>query len=130
MVTSLLLVLRLVPPAIAVYKTDVDDSDLNTYHLISLRRTNHHLHITMPSDNEQSASVSSTPTAAAFSIDSDSPKCPFVRSRQESSTDSMTSSYYSIKQDPSDPHCYRRPTKDDIRGPCPALNTLANHGYL
>ncbi|KAJ2914374.1 heme-thiolate peroxidase, partial [Candolleomyces efflorescens] len=27
-------------------------------------------------------------------------------------------------------HPFRAPKKDDIRGPCPGLNTLANHGYL
>ncbi|KAF5327639.1 hypothetical protein D9619_004137 [Psilocybe cf. subviscida] len=27
-------------------------------------------------------------------------------------------------------HPFRAPGKNDIRGPCPGLNTLANHGYL
>ncbi|KAL9935783.1 hypothetical protein V8E36_005360 [Tilletia maclaganii] len=27
-------------------------------------------------------------------------------------------------------HPYRKPRSSDIRGPCPGLNTLANHGYL
>lgn len=28
------------------------------------------------------------------------------------------------------PYAFRAPTSDDKRAPCPALNTLANHGYL
>ncbi|KAF8519981.1 Cloroperoxidase [Hysterangium stoloniferum] len=28
------------------------------------------------------------------------------------------------------PHAFHPPTEGDIRGPCPALNALANHGYL
>jgi len=28
------------------------------------------------------------------------------------------------------PHAFHPPTESDIRGPCPALNALANHGYL
>ncbi|KAH8831123.1 Chloroperoxidase [Flagelloscypha sp. PMI_526] len=35
-----------------------------------------------------------------------------------------------IKQIPDKYHHYRAPGKHDIRGPCPGLNTLANHGYL
>ena len=27
-------------------------------------------------------------------------------------------------------HEYVRPNRNDARSPCPALNTLANHGYL
>ncbi|KAH6899385.1 hypothetical protein BKA70DRAFT_1527097 [Coprinopsis sp. MPI-PUGE-AT-0042] len=27
-------------------------------------------------------------------------------------------------------HPYKAPKKDDLRGPCPGLNTLANHGWL
>ncbi|KAI9244366.1 Chloroperoxidase [Phascolomyces articulosus] len=27
-------------------------------------------------------------------------------------------------------HPYQQPTASDLRGPCPALNTLANHGFL
>ncbi|KAJ3559844.1 heme-thiolate peroxidase [Leucocoprinus birnbaumii] len=27
-------------------------------------------------------------------------------------------------------HPYRRPGPNDMRGPCPGLNTLANHGYI
>ncbi|KAF9265817.1 Cloroperoxidase [Marasmius fiardii PR-910] len=27
-------------------------------------------------------------------------------------------------------HAYQRPTTGDVRGPCPGLNTLANHGFL
>ena len=25
---------------------------------------------------------------------------------------------------------WRRPDRDDLRGPCPGLNALANHGFL
>lgn len=32
--------------------------------------------------------------------------------------------------DASDDHHYRAPRESDLRGPCPGLNTLANHGYL
>ncbi|KZV87313.1 Cloroperoxidase [Exidia glandulosa HHB12029] len=31
---------------------------------------------------------------------------------------------------PDDDHPYRAPCQYDRRGPCPALNTLANHGYI
>ncbi|KAE8251370.1 hypothetical protein A4X13_0g4023 [Tilletia indica] len=31
---------------------------------------------------------------------------------------------------PDSNHPYKAPTKSDKRGPCPGLNTLANHGYL
>ncbi|KAF8912343.1 Chloroperoxidase [Mucidula mucida] len=27
-------------------------------------------------------------------------------------------------------HAYRPPKKGDLRGPCPGLNALANHGYM
>jgi hypothetical protein len=29
-----------------------------------------------------------------------------------------------------DQHQWRKPTAEDARSPCPALNVLANHGYL
>ncbi|KAJ3552096.1 heme-thiolate peroxidase [Phlebia brevispora] len=31
---------------------------------------------------------------------------------------------------PSDPHAFQSPSRTDCRSPCPALNALANHGYL
>lgn len=36
----------------------------------------------------------------------------------------------SLPSDDVDPHRFIAPTKDCSRAPCPALNTLANHGYL
>jgi len=35
-----------------------------------------------------------------------------------------------LKQIPDADHPYQAPGPNDQRGPCPALNTLANHGYL
>ncbi|KAH8806896.1 Chloroperoxidase [Flagelloscypha sp. PMI_526] len=35
-----------------------------------------------------------------------------------------------IKQIPDKKHPYKAPGPNDLRGPCPGLNTLANHGYL
>ncbi|KAH8806856.1 hypothetical protein DL96DRAFT_1629939 [Flagelloscypha sp. PMI_526] len=35
-----------------------------------------------------------------------------------------------IKQIPDEHHPYQAPGQNDLRGPCPGLNTLANHGYL
>jgi len=35
-----------------------------------------------------------------------------------------------IKQIPDDAHPFQAPGPNDLRGPCPGLNTLANHGYL
>jgi hypothetical protein len=35
-----------------------------------------------------------------------------------------------LKQIPDDDHPFIAPGPGDMRGPCPALNTLANHGYL
>lgn len=76
--------------------------------------------------DERRASLSDATTTAASSPIEPTFKCPFASRRQQSET----SSYYLIDEDPADPHCYRRPTEKDVRGPCPALNTLANHGYL
>jgi len=49
----------------------------------------------------------------------------------------IISGYYSDSNDTStrsqfsfDDHSYIPPTSSDSRGPCPALNTLANHGFL
>ncbi|KAH8806895.1 Chloroperoxidase [Flagelloscypha sp. PMI_526] len=38
--------------------------------------------------------------------------------------------YTGIKQIPDKKHPYKAPGPNDLRGPCPGLNTLANHGYL
>jgi len=35
-----------------------------------------------------------------------------------------------IKQVPDNAHPFHAPGPNDLRGPCPGLNTLANHGYL
>ncbi|KAJ6574393.1 Chloroperoxidase [Mycena capillaripes] len=35
-----------------------------------------------------------------------------------------------LKQIPDDAHPFIAPGPDDQRGPCPAMNTLANHGYI
>jgi len=35
-----------------------------------------------------------------------------------------------IKQIPDKAHPFKAPGPNDLRGPCPGLNTLANHGYL
>ncbi|GJJ12612.1 hypothetical protein Clacol_006855 [Clathrus columnatus] len=82
------------------------------------------------SGDEQFPSLSSsmTTTATPSPTEEKSQGCPFRRNRQDGSMDS--SIYYFIDEEPNNPHCYRRPTGSDIRGPCPALNTLANHGYL
>ncbi|KZT37902.1 Cloroperoxidase [Sistotremastrum suecicum HHB10207 ss-3] len=42
----------------------------------------------------------------------------------------VTSNYTGIKKIPDDDHPFIAPGPDDQRGPCPGLNTLANHGYL
>lgn len=65
---------------------------------------------------------------------------PVVASRRHmssipSNTDSPASTSNHEVPKPSCPHSsnaheYRAPTKGDSRSPCPALNTLANHGYL
>ncbi|KAH8825940.1 Chloroperoxidase [Flagelloscypha sp. PMI_526] len=38
--------------------------------------------------------------------------------------------YTGIKELPDKQHPFKAPGPDDLRGPCPALNVLANHGYL
>ncbi|KAH8825938.1 Chloroperoxidase [Flagelloscypha sp. PMI_526] len=38
--------------------------------------------------------------------------------------------YTGIKELPDKNHPFRAPGPEDLRGPCPALNVLANHGYL
>ncbi|KAK7443760.1 hypothetical protein VKT23_015543 [Stygiomarasmius scandens] len=69
--------------------------------------------------------ISAPSTAQAIS--NSSQNCPFAKPA------STTASKRAIQQIPIDvegEHEFRMPQKGDRRGPCPGLNSLANHGYL
>ncbi|KAG8684815.1 hypothetical protein FRC09_015129 [Ceratobasidium sp. 395] len=58
-------------------------------------------------------------------------ECPFAKVRRQSQG-SATSAFDPVKQkiDVSGTHAFQPPNPGDLRGPCPGLNALANHGYL
>jgi hypothetical protein len=49
--------------------------------------------------------------------------CPFYQFQNENSANRVSLSLDAA-------HPYKAPGPGDTRGPCPAMNTLANHGYI
>ncbi|KAF9025999.1 hypothetical protein BDZ89DRAFT_1135030 [Hymenopellis radicata] len=71
------------------------------------------------------------PSVFAFAVHGTSQgACPF--SNRTSSDAGKRSNAFDPSQliDVTGEHAYRPPRKGDLRGPCPGLNSLANHGYL
>ncbi|CUA69052.1 hypothetical protein RSOLAG22IIIB_08302 [Rhizoctonia solani] len=67
--------------------------------------------------------------------DNKTPTCPYAAQaanakRQSSTSSSATFDPVKQKIDVTGVHAFKAPAKGDKRGPCPALNALANHGYL
>ncbi|KAG8793732.1 hypothetical protein FRC12_001815 [Ceratobasidium sp. 428] len=58
-------------------------------------------------------------------------ECPFAKVRRQSQGPTA-SAFDPVKQkiDVSGTHAFQPPNPGDLRGPCPGLNALANHGYL
>ncbi|KAF9260992.1 Cloroperoxidase [Marasmius fiardii PR-910] len=70
------------------------------------------------STDPKTHSITDVPQHPPISDSNSNNKCP------------MWFAHGSLSHQPEDIHEYRPPKKSDIRSVCPALNTMANHGYI